>query len=161
VSRQFERDRSREVVQPGPSERGWDGRRDGHQVGPAFDARNGRDGRWDDRNGDRRGDGRGGDRHWGRGDHWQSGRYPPVFWAQDRFRVGPYRQPYGYYVRSWAFGDFLPRGWFAEPYWIGDFLDYDLPYPPPGFEWVRVGGDALLVDRYNGRIVQIVRGIFW
>jgi Ni/Co efflux regulator RcnB len=64
-------------------------------------------------------------------------------------------------VRSWQFGDFLPGGWFADPYWINDFNDYDLPYPPPGYEWVRVGPDALMVDRYTGRIVQVVRGIFW
>ena len=84
-----------------------------------------------------------------------------MFWSHDRYRAGPYRAPYGYYVRSWGFGDFLPRPWFAESYWLGDFIDYGLPYPPPGFEWVRVGPDALMVDRYTGRVVQVVRGIFW
>jgi len=84
-----------------------------------------------------------------------------VFWSERRYHLRPYRAPYGYYVRDWGFGDFLPRGWFGNDYWIGDFLDYDLPYPPPGYEWVRVGGDALLVDRYTGRIAQVVRGIFW
>ena len=88
-------------------------------------------------------------------------RFPPVFWSQDRFRIGAYRPPYGYYVRTWGYGDFLPRGWYGQDYWIGDFLDYDLPYPPPGYEWVRVGGDALMIDRFTGRIVQVVRGIFW
>ena len=84
-----------------------------------------------------------------------------MFWSHNRYRIGAYRQPYGFYVRSWGFGDFLPRGWFARDYWLDDFLDYDLPYPPPGYEWVRVGGDAIMVDQYTGRIVQVVRGIFW
>jgi Nickel/cobalt transporter regulator len=146
-----------------PADRRWD--RSGappREVVPpqAGDQRN-----WDrDRGGrpgvnpDWRRDGRDGGRSVQR---WERGRYPPVYWSQQRYRFGAYRAPYGYYSRAWAFGDFLPRGWYAEDYWLNDFLDFGLPYPPPGFEWVRVGGDALLVDRYSGRIVQVVRGIFW
>ncbi len=93
--------------------------------------------------------------------HWQPGRFPPVMSAQNRFRGGYYRPPYGYYSRAWGFGDFLPRPWFARDYWMDDFLDFDLPYPPPGFTWVRVGPDALMIDRYTGRVVQVVRGMFW
>jgi len=134
--------------------------------GAGFDARAGRhdDGRW--ANGDHRTDG-----HWndgardgrwaGRGDHWQPGRYPPVFSAHHRFHVGRYHAPYGFFARSWGFGDILPRGWYGPDYFIDDFLDFDLPYPPPGYEWVRVGDDALMIDEYTGRIVQVVRGIFW
>ena len=122
-----------------------------------------RDGRFD---GSRDGHGRRGDvaahnMPWRSGEHWQAGRAPAVLWSQNRYRIGGYRAPYGYYVRTWGFGDFLPRGWYGQDYWIGDFLDYDLPYPPPGYEWVRVGGDALMIDRFTGRIVQVVRGIFW
>ena len=101
------------------------------------------------------------DRRDGRHERWERGRYPPIYWSQQRYRLGAYRAPYGYYSRAWGFGDFLPRGWYAEDYWLNDFFDYGLPYPPPGFEWVRVGGDALMIDRYTGRIVQVVRGIFW
>ncbi len=150
----------REVVPPGPGEHGWDRQHDGHQAAnPNWRP----DGRGDGR-GEGRGDGRwngGGAPHWQRGEHWERGRLPPVFWAQQRYRIGGYRAPYGYYSRAWAFGDFLPRGWYGDEYFLGDFLDFDLPYPPPGYEWVRVGGDALLIDRYTGRIVQVVRGIFW
>ena len=81
--------------------------------------------------------------------------------AQHRYRVGSYRPPYGYFVRSWGFGDFLPSGWFGPGYWVDDFYDYDLPYPPPGYHWVRVGADVLLVDDYSGRIVQVIRDMFW
>jgi Ni/Co efflux regulator RcnB len=139
--RRFDHERGpNEVVPPGGG-RGLEARPNGRTGGPQFDAQNSPWG--------------------GHGGHWQAGRAPPVFWSHDRFHAGFYRPPYGYYVRAWGFGDFLPRGWFAQPYWIGDFMNYDLPYPPPGYAWVRVGPDALMVDRFTGRIVQVVRGIFW
>ncbi|MBS0362419.1 MAG: RcnB family protein, partial [Proteobacteria bacterium] len=177
AQRDWNRDRGQVTPPPADGSR-WEGRHDPR----GGDGRNvqdrGRDGRnFDGRNFDGRGPGfdrrdpnwRGGEHGgavWGRGRdggmaHWAPGRYPSVLWAQDRFRIGVYRPPYGYYVRAWGFGEFLPRPWFAEPYWITDFLDYDLPYPPPGFTWVRVGPDALMIDEYSGRIVQVVRGIFW
>lgn len=185
--RQFDHARGpQEVVPPAAADPRQFDRRDGREVNRdvnrEINRNNGRfvgrdvqdarrdGGNW---NGDRRDGGNwNGDHHdggnwngaanpWRRGDHWQAGRAPPVLWSQSRYRIGGYRAPYGYYVRTWGFGEFLPRGWFAQDYWIGDFLDFGLPYPPPGYEWVRVGGDALMVDRYTGRIVQVVRGIFW
>lgn len=165
-ARQWDHERGpREVIPPG-AERNSQARRDGFVAGGQVDRRgerwegrgdNRQDGRWAGRS-DRR-DGR--DGAWARGERWQAGRFPSVLWSQHRFRLGAYRAPYGYYVRSWGFGEFLPRAWYGQDYWIDDFLDYDLPYPPPGYEWVRVGGDALMVDRFTGRIVQVVRGIFW
>lgn len=149
--RQFERDRGPQTVIPPGADRGRDFRPDNRADGR--DGRGGGDRHWDSR--DHRWDNR------GEQERWRPGRYPPVFWSHDRYRISPYRAPYGYYVRSWAFGDFLPRTWFGESYWIDDFYAYGLPYPPPGYEWVRVGPDALMVDRYTGRIVQVVRGIFW
>jgi len=160
-------DAPREVVPPGPNdERGWDRNHDGHGPASAYGDRPPRDGdrRWSGndhhRDGDRdwRRDGRGPPANWQR---WDRNRFPPVYASHHRFRVGPYHRPYGWFVRSWAFGDFLPNGWFAPDYWIDDFWDYDLPYPPPGLHWVRVGDDALLVDDYSGRVLQVVRDIFW
>ena len=92
---------------------------------------------------------------------WERGRFPPVYRSAERYRIDRYRAPSGYYARQWGYGDVLPRSWFGAQYYIGDFFDYGLPYPPPGFEWVRVGEDALLVDRFSGRIVQVVRYLFW
>lgn len=136
---------------PPNGERGWDRSRDGRAPDAEVDRRNDVE----------VGRGAGPVGRGGPGQRWAPGRYPPVYWAQQRFRAGPYRAPYGYYVRAWAFGDFLPRPWFAQSYWMNDFEDYGLPYPPPGFEWVRVGPDAIMVDQYSGRVVQVVRGIFY
>jgi Ni/Co efflux regulator RcnB len=96
----------------------------------------------------------------GRGDRWVRGRYPSVYFSSHRYRHA-WRPPVGYYARAWSFGDYLPHGWFGPDWWLGDPWAYGLPLPPPGFDWVRVGDDALLVDQFTGRIVQVVRDVFW
>jgi Ni/Co efflux regulator RcnB len=77
-----------------------------------------------------------------------------------RFHGPEWRPPRGYYYRAWRYGEVLPRGWYGEDYSI-DWSDYDLPEPPPGFDWIRTGADALLVEEGSGRIVQVVRAVFW
>lgn len=140
-----------------------DGNRDGSRwdgAGHRYDGRDGGDRRdWDHRNG---GDRRDWDHRDDRGrPHWQQGRYPQVYRSPQRYRYGYYRPPIGFYSHNWAFGEFLPRGWYGSDYLLDSWWDYDLPYPPPGYDWVRVGSDALLIDRYSGRIVQVVRYLFW
>ncbi|WP_293905980.1 RcnB family protein [Phenylobacterium sp.] len=125
---------------------------------------------WDRRDGDRRGDDRrnewrhdDGHRDFDRrGDHerWERGRYPSVYFSSQRYRYA-WRPPVGFYARTWSFGEFLPRGWYGPEYFLGDPWTFGLPYAPPGFDWVRVGEDALLIDQYSGRIVQVVRDVFW
>jgi len=130
--------------------------------------RGGNDG--DRRDWDRRGDNRndwnrngGWDRHDDRGrPHWQQGRYPSSYRSHQRYRYsGYYRPQIGFYAHSWAFGEFLPRGWYGSDYLLNDWWSYGLPYPPLGYDWVRVGDDALLIDSYTGRVVQVVQDIFW
>ncbi|HEX7887695.1 MAG TPA: RcnB family protein [Phenylobacterium sp.] len=120
---------------------------------------------WDRRDNDRRDWGRRDDdrRRWdGRDDRrrWERGRYPPAYASAQRYRYA-WRPPSGFYLRSWSFGEVFPRGWYGPGRWIDDPWQYELPLPPPGYEWVRSGPDALLIDEFNGRIVQIVRDAFW
>jgi len=137
---------------------GWNGQRG--QDPRAGDGR----GNW---NGDRRGgDGRGtwsgdhrGDTH-GR-PQWRPGAYPHVYPSQHRFHVREYRRPPHFFFRTWGFGDILPPAWYGPEYVLVDWWDYDLPAPPYGYEWVRVGDDALLIDGYSGRVEQVVRELFW
>jgi Ni/Co efflux regulator RcnB len=166
---------------------GGDQTRDGERRGgqrPGGDGRNGdrqdgnrRDGQWQG-GGDHRNDGdrRGGDSRW-RGDNndrwrgdnrdnhgrprWDRNRYPPVYRSQQRYRGSFWRPPVGFYARSWGYGDILPYGWYGGSYRLNDWWIYDLPMPPPGFDWVRVGDDALLIDRFTGRVYQVVRDLFW
>jgi Ni/Co efflux regulator RcnB len=81
--------------------------------------------------------------------------------AEHRFHVGGYRRPYGWYSHHWAFGEFLPRPFWARDYWLVDYADYDLPPPPYGAVWVRVDEDALLIDRDSGEIITVVYNVFY
>lgn len=149
--------------------RGWD-RRDGDRRPDAGRADHRDDHRDDARRWDRDHD-RGRDwdrdrnRDWDRDRHdrprWDRDRYPPIYNSPSRYRGPAWRPPYGYYVRTWRFGEILPRGWYAEDYRIPDWWAYDLPEPPYGYDWVRVGPDVLLIDLYTGRIAQVVRLVFW
>ncbi len=152
-------------------DRAWTGRGPGDR--PAVDGRE-----QNRRDGDRRdwnrgpGDGRdwnrqGGDRGWQGRDNghdrprWERGRYPPVYRSPYRYNYNRYRPPIGFYLHSWSFGETLPRGWYEPDYRLVDWWSFGLPEPPPGFDWIRVGDDVLLVDRFSGRVVQVVRDLFW
>jgi Ni/Co efflux regulator RcnB len=108
--------------------------------------------------GDRR-DFRGGDRD--RADRRDWNRYQRNTNAERRFRLGSYERPRGFYYRRWSFGEFLPALFWTQNYWLYDYGDYGLPYPPPGCVWVRYGDDALLIDQYTGEIVEVIYGLFY
>ena len=87
--------------------------------------------------------------------------YHRNFRAERRFRMPVYRRPQGWYAHRWAWGEFLPRFFWTSDYWIIDYGIYGLPPPPSGAIWVRVGDDALLIDRFNGAIIEVAYGIFY
>jgi Ni/Co efflux regulator RcnB len=78
-----------------------------------------------------------------------------------RWRGGEWYPPEGYYYRHWGYGMRLPYGWYDQQWYIDDYYDYDLPIPPYGYEWVRVGPDALLIDLDTGMVVEAEYGLFW
>jgi len=67
--------------------------------------------------------------------------------------------PAGWRYRHWVPGAFLPAVFIAEPYFI-DYAWIGLPLPPPGHAWVRYGPDALLVNIFDGRIVDVAYDAF-
>jgi Ni/Co efflux regulator RcnB len=77
------------------------------------------------------------------------------------WRGRAWRPQPGYYARHWGYGDRLPYGWYASRWYVNDYYDYDLPTPPYDYMWVRVGDDALLVNVYNGTVVEAEYGIFY
>ena len=83
------------------------------------------------------------------------------FNSPHRFHSPAYRQPRGWYSHRWAFGEILPSFFWARDYWIDDYVDFGLMPPPPGTVWVRDGSDALLIDQYDGQIIQVVYGVFY
>ena len=111
------------------------------------------DERRDDRNNYRNGyqDGRQA-QNW-RGNDW---RYDGA-----RFRGPGYIHPRGHRYRAWGVGNHVPQAYFTNRYFIGKPGYYRLPPPFPGTRWVRVGGDALLIDLRAGVVVRAVRGLYW
>jgi Ni/Co efflux regulator RcnB len=83
------------------------------------------------------------------------------FSAPQRFHVGFYRRPAGWYSHRWVFGEILPSLFWAPEFWLADYYDFGLMPPPPGTVWVRDGDDALLIDRYSGEIIQVAYGVFY
>ena len=100
---------------------------------------------------------RGGQRH----DFSNFRNFHQNFRADRRFRAPSYRRPPGYYARRWSWGQVLPNFFWTRDYWLTDYYDYDLPPPPFGAIWVRVGDDALLIDQDSGEIIEVDYGIFY
>lgn len=128
--------------------RAWGGDRDDHR-GWRGDDRNGRRGwDWDDR------------RDWS----WRDRDRDRDDWrwrSPNRYRGWDYRPPAGFYSHSWIFGDLLPRSWWTPDYYIVQWWSYGLPRPPAGYQWIRVNDDALLIDRFTGRVSRVVYDVFW
>jgi Ni/Co efflux regulator RcnB len=83
------------------------------------------------------------------------------FNASRHFTGPAYRRPAGWYDHRWTFGEFLPAAFWARDYWLNDYASYDLPPPPYGATWVRVGNDALLVDEESGEVITVEYGVFY
>ena len=159
----------------------WDDRRDGRNPGglregsvgdPRRDGR--RDGGWNGRD-DRRTNGWNGrdDRRWNGHDrdnrrwtnHWHNDRR--YDWRSYRnqnrfvFRLGTYRDPFGYGYRPLSIGYTMYSGYYQSNYWLDDPYEYRLPPVYGPYRWVRYYDDAVLVDIYSGRVVEVIRNFFW
>ena len=88
------------------------------------------------------------------------GAYQHNFQAARTYHVGPYHRPRGWVDRRWGYGEILPRAFWGAPYILADYWLFALEVPPGGFEWVRYGNDALLINTANGEILQVEYGVF-
>lgn len=86
--------------------------------------------------------------------------YQHNFQAARAFRIGPYHRPAGWVDRRWGYGMILPRAYWGAPYLLADYWLFALEVPPAGYEWVRVGNDAVLVNTGTGEILQSEYGVF-
>lgn len=119
------------------------------------------------------------DRYDGFGSGWGSGYGSgwDLGWRNDRrydwyghrsynrnlFRAPRYYSPYGqsYRYRRFGIGSILDSLFWGRNYWISDPWQYRLPRAPAGYVWVRYYNDVVLVDRFNGRIVDVIHDFFW
>jgi Ni/Co efflux regulator RcnB len=72
-----------------------------------------------------------------------------------------YVRPAGWYEHRWTYGERLPRNFFVSDFWITDFGVYGLIAPWDGYEWVRYGDDALLIDVDTGEVIRVEYGLFY
>lgn len=87
--------------------------------------------------------------------------YHQNFRSGRRFHAGVYHRPPGWTYRRWTFGQILPSLFWAQQYWLNDYISYDLPPPPYGAVWIRYGNDALLIDRDTGEIITVEYDVFY
>ena len=88
------------------------------------------------------------------------GAYQHNFQAARTYRIGPYHRPDGWTEHRWAYGQVLPRAYWGSQYVLADYWLFGLEVPPGGYEWVRDGDDAILVDTSSGEILQVEYGAF-
>jgi len=86
--------------------------------------------------------------------------YQHNFRAAHSYHVGPYHRPPGWVAHSWTYGEILPRPYWTSQYILADYWLFALEVPPAGYEWVRDGADALLVNVDTGEILQVEYGVF-
>jgi Ni/Co efflux regulator RcnB len=89
---------------------------------------------------------------------YQPGRRPPTY---HRIRGPMFHYPRGYSYRRWGIGLILPHIFLSNYYYWTDWRALGLLPPPPGYVWVRYGPDLLLVNRFTGRIADVIYGAFY
>ena len=94
------------------------------------------------------------------GPGFDRGAYQHNFQAARVYHVGPYHRPPGFAVRHWGYGMILPRAYWRPNYLLADYWLFGLEVPPAGYEWVRVDGDAILINTVDGTILQAEYGVF-
>jgi Ni/Co efflux regulator RcnB len=87
--------------------------------------------------------------------------YRKAFNAPNHYHYGDYHGPAGYAYRRWDVGGNLPREYWAQNYWLNNYLNFGLIAPPDGYVWVRYGPDAVLIDEDTGDIIQVQYGLFY
>lgn len=88
------------------------------------------------------------------------GAYQHNYQAARTYHIGPYHRPPGWVEHHWVYGERLPPAYWAAPYILADYWLFGLEVPPAGYEWVRDGPDALLIDTGTGAILQVEYGVF-
>ncbi len=76
--------------------------------------------------------------------------------------MGRYNPPY----RDWSYrrlsiGFYLQSGFYGSNYWLDDPYAYRLPPANGPYRWVRYYDDALLVNIYDGEVVDVLHDFFW
>ena len=100
------------------------------------------------------------DRNWRNSSRYDWQRYRS--YNRYAYHLRPYYAPYrGYSYRRLGIGFYLAPLFFGNDYLIGDPGYYRLPAVYGPYRWVRYYDDALLVNIYNGQVVDVIYDFFW
>lgn len=110
-------------------------------------------------------------RSWHNYDRWDTSRWRDnrrYDWRGYRshnrnlYRPGQYYSPYrNYRYNRLNVGIRLGSSFYGSRYWINDPWRYRLPEVYGPYRWVRYYDDVLLVDVYNGEVVDVIYDFFW
>ena len=97
------------------------------------------------------GNGHGHDKGKGHDDGYRDGGGPPGL------RDKPYGMPPGQAKKMWRKGQRMPHAYYSRrDYYVLEPARYHLRYPPPGYRWVLIDGDAYLVRTQSGLIADVI-----
>ncbi|MBB5733465.1 hypothetical protein FHS61_002500 [Altererythrobacter atlanticus] len=100
------------------------------------------------------------DRRWRNNNRYDWQRYRRA--NRSVFSLGFYYSPYrNYSYRRLGTGFRLDSLFYSSRYWINDPWRYRLPAVYGPYRWVRYYDDVLLVDIYDGRVVDVIYDFFW
>ena len=77
------------------------------------------------------------------------------------FNFGFYHDPFGWGYQPFSIGWRMWPNYYRSSYWLTDPWQYRLPYAPAGTRWIRYYNDAILVDTWDGQVVDVIRDFFW
>ena len=77
------------------------------------------------------------------------------------FNLGFYYDPFGWGYQRYNIGWRMWPSYYRSSFWLNDPWQYRLPYAPPGYRWIRYYDDAILVDTWDGRVVDVIYNFFW
>jgi Ni/Co efflux regulator RcnB len=77
------------------------------------------------------------------------------------FRLGFYLDPFGWGYQPYSIGWRMWPSYYRSSYWLNDPWQYRLPYAPAGTRWIRYYDDAILVDTWDGQVLDVIHNFFW
>ena len=86
--------------------------------------------------------------------------YRRTYNAPHHYHWNNYNRPNGWYAHRWTYGERMPPAFWVRDYWVNDWWSFGLTIPPYGYEWVRYGDDAVLINVNTGEVLQVVYDLY-
>jgi Ni/Co efflux regulator RcnB len=88
-------------------------------------------------------------------------QYRRTITTKKHYDAGAFTAPSGYTYSRYELGGHVPDVLRSDDGLVlTGYSTYALQAPPHGLTWIRVGNDALLVDRKTGEVVETDYGLF-